>query len=103
MLSTLHSQLHFVREIQSVDTEGLEPLQSIRDETPEGINDITIGMKDLKEAFEKEDIVGRMGRPRRRREKLGVQEVENWDVLREAKDKVKTLSGEYFVVRSEKS
>src|SRR3954454_3409908 len=33
MLKTLHSQLHFVRDIQSVDTEGVEPLQSIRDET----------------------------------------------------------------------
>ena len=103
MLSTLHSQLHFVRDIQSVDTEGIEPLQSIRDETPEGIEEITIGMEDLREAFDKEETVGRMARPRRRREKLGVQEVEKWDVLREAKDKVKTPNGEYFVVRSGKS
>lgn len=99
MLSTLHSQLHFVRDIQSVDTKGVEPLQSIRDETPEGLEEITIGLGDLKEAFEMEEIVGRMGRPRRRKEKLDVQEVEIWDVLREAKDTVKTPSGEFFVVR----
>src|SRR4030081_3089495 len=28
MLKTLHSQLHFVRDIQSVITDGVEPLQS---------------------------------------------------------------------------
>lgn len=33
MLATLGTQLHFVRDIQSVDTTGVEPLSAIRDET----------------------------------------------------------------------
>ena len=46
MLRTLGLQLHFVRKMQSVDTEGVEPLQSIRDETAEGWKDATIGVEE---------------------------------------------------------
>lgn len=103
MLETLHSQLHFVRDIQSVDTEGVEPLQSIRDETPEGIQEITIGMDDLKEAFAQEAIVGRMQRPKRKKnEKVNPKKHEEWDVLGTAKDTITTPNGKYFVVRSGK-
>jgi hypothetical protein len=103
MLKTLHAQLHFVKDIQKVDTEGVEPLQSIRDETEEGIKDITIGMEKLKEAFEKEEIKGRNRRPRRRRgELVDPNEVEDWDVLGTAGEKVELAGGKYFVVRSGK-
>ncbi|PMD22699.1 hypothetical protein NA56DRAFT_678803 [Hyaloscypha hepaticicola] len=103
MLKTLHSQLHFVKDIQKVDTEGVEPLQSIRDETEEGVKDITIGMEELKEAFEKEEIEGRNRRPRRRRvEVVDTNEVEDWDVLGTAGEKVELAGGQYFVVRSGK-
>jgi Asp-tRNA(Asn)/Glu-tRNA(Gln) amidotransferase C subunit len=103
MLKTLHSQLHFVKDIQKVDTEGVEPLQSIRDETEEGIKDITIGMKELEEAFEKEEIKGRNKRPRRKRgEAVGTKGVEDWDVLGTAGEKVELAGGKFFVVRSGK-
>ncbi|KAK2627577.1 hypothetical protein QTJ16_003543 [Diplocarpon rosae] len=102
MLATLHSQLHFVQDIQTVDTEGVEPLQSIRDETEEGIKDATIGMEELKEALGKEDFTGRNRRPRRRREVVNAGKVEKWDVLGTAEDKVETPGGSFFVVRSGK-
>lgn len=103
MLETLHLQLHFVRDIQSVNTEGVEPLQSIRDETEEGIKEATIGMADLKEAFLAEDIKGRNQRPRRRRgELVDTKGVEDWDVLGAASEKVETPLGRFFVVKSGK-
>lgn len=101
MLKTLHSQLHFVRDIQKVDTEGVEPLRSIRDETEEGIQEIKIGMEDLKEAFAKEDVRGKNRRPRRRRgEVVDTKGVEDWDVLGTASETVEVGGARYFVVRS---
>jgi hypothetical protein len=103
MLETLHSQLHFVRDIQSVNTEGVEPLQSIRDETEEGIEEATIGMEDLKEAFLAEEIKGRNQRPRRKREEpVDTKGVEDWDVLGTASKRVETPLGRFFVVKSGK-
>ncbi|OWP02340.1 hypothetical protein B2J93_3128 [Marssonina coronariae] len=103
MLATLHSQLHFVQDIQNVDTEGVEPLQSIRDETEDGIKDATIGVEELREALGKEDFKGRNRRPKRRREVVDAREVENWNVLGTAGEEVKTPSGRFFVVRSGKA
>jgi Glu-tRNAGln amidotransferase C subunit len=103
MLKTLHSQLHFVKDIQKVDTEGIEPLQSIRDETEGGTKEITIGMEELKAAFVKEEIKGRNRRPRRRRgEAVDTKGVEDWDVLGSAREKFELAGGKYFVVRSGK-
>lgn len=102
MLATLHSQLHFVQDIQNVDTEDTEPLQSIRDETEEGIKDVTIGLEQLREALGKEDVKGRNRRPRRRRELVDAGDVEKWDVLGTAGEKVETPGGRFFVVRSGK-
>ncbi|KAG2012353.1 hypothetical protein GB937_007182 [Aspergillus fischeri] len=62
MLRTLESQIHFVKEIQSVDATGVEPLQAIRDETPEAIRENTIGLEQLKEAMSRERVVGRSRR-----------------------------------------
>ncbi|PVH83746.1 hypothetical protein DL98DRAFT_569486 [Cadophora sp. DSE1049] len=103
MLATLHSQLRFVQDIQNVDTEGVEPLQSIRDETEEGIKDITIGLGSLREALGKEDVKGRNRRPRRRRgEEVDTKGVEDWDVTKTAGEKVETPGGKFFIVRSGK-
>lgn len=103
MLKILHSQLHFVKDIQKVDTEGVEPLQSIRDETEQGIKETTIGMAELKKALEKEEIKGRNMRPRRKREEVvEKQKVEDWDVLGTAGETVELAGGKYFVVRSGK-
>ena len=86
-----------------MDTAGVEPLQSIRDETEEGIKDITIGMEELKEVFAKEEIKGRNRRPRRKRgEVVDTKGVENWDVLGTAGEKIETPGGTFFVVRSGK-
>jgi Asp-tRNA(Asn)/Glu-tRNA(Gln) amidotransferase C subunit len=65
MLDTLESQIHFVKEIQKVDTTGVEPLQSIRDESPEAVRENTIGLEKLREAMAKERVVGRNKKIRR--------------------------------------
>ncbi|KAI1210326.1 uncharacterized protein F4807DRAFT_459702 [Annulohypoxylon truncatum] len=108
MLSTLESQLQFVRAIREVDTTGVEPLRSIRDETAQGMREQTIGLDQLQEALAKEDIVGHARRPRRRRagKTAGKREqkieentdssVEDWDVLGGASE----TAGRYFVVRT---
>lgn len=104
MLKILHDQLHFVKDIQTLDTEGVTPLQSIRDETEEGIKEVTIGLKELKAALAKEDLVGKVSRrPRRRKETVDGKGVEDWDVLGPAGEKINGPGGKFFVVRSGKS
>ncbi|KAM3531775.1 hypothetical protein NHJ13051_000511 [Beauveria bassiana] len=95
MITTLQSQLHFVKAIQRVDTSGLEPLQAIRDETEEGRREATIGLDDLKQVLAKEIRVGHYKRPKRIKEKVE-SEAENWDALSTASKK----AGKYFVVES---
>ena len=102
MLETLEAQLHFVRKIREVDTEGVEPLESIRDETSEGQKRREIGVGTLKAEFAKEEVVGKRGRIRRR---SGLETVDarsedekNWNVLGQAGKK----SGRYFVVETDK-
>ncbi|KAI0485452.1 hypothetical protein F4859DRAFT_382180 [Xylaria cf. heliscus] len=123
MLATLSSQLHFVRAIQGVDTTDIPPLRVIRDETSAGLRAQTIGLAELAEALQAEDVVGHARRPRRRRggreagssDKGGEggdtdsareqgqgqeqvrNEAEDWDVLGSASE---TARGRYFVVRS---
>ncbi|KAI0200648.1 hypothetical protein F4808DRAFT_158467 [Astrocystis sublimbata] len=118
MLSTLSSQLHFVRAIQAVDTSDVIPLSAIRDETRAGEAEQAIGVEDLQAALDVEEYVGHARRPRRRRdlvvgvdaqgrgeqeqvpnakEKETKNEVEDWDVLGGASE---TAAGRYFVVRS---
>jgi len=101
MLSDLRAQLHFVNEIQKVDTEGIKPLQSIRDETEASIKETEITLKSMKEALEREEIVGTHHRRIRRRKDVPVDagDAENWDVLGQASKKV----GKYFVVESKGS
>lgn len=65
MLDTLESQIHFVKEIQRVDATGVEPLQSIRDESPEAMKANTIGLEQLRDALAKERVVGRNKRIQR--------------------------------------
>lgn len=85
MLKDLESQLRLVRAIQKVDTEGVEPLVSIHDETVEGQKEEEITVESLREEFEKEEVVGTRGRIRR---KGGVvvekEEAEEWDPLARA-------------------
>ena len=72
MIADLQSQLRFVQAIQSVDTEGVEPLVVLRDETEEAERENEITLESLKDEFAKEEAVG-MGKRIRRRKELPVQ------------------------------
>ncbi|KAI9846973.1 MAG: hypothetical protein M1837_003329 [Sclerophora amabilis] len=99
MLQTLRSQLHFVKDVQSVDTKDVEPLRSIRDETPAAQEENRIGLKDLQVAFDKEETLGITNRIRRKKGiPVDTRGAENWDVLGQASRKV----GKYFVVETSK-
>lgn len=99
MLSTLTSQLHFVKEIQKVDTTGVEPLRSLRDETEQGRKEVEIGMDKLKEALEKEEVRGEFHRRIRRKSDVKEKErQQEWDPLGMAERKV----GRFFVVEGGK-
>lgn len=99
MLDTLAAQLHFVSEIQRVDTTGVEPLRAIRDETEVAKQEYTIGLDTLQEALAKEKTIGKWHR-RIQRDTTPVEarDAEDWDVLGSAEKKV----GRYFVVESER-
>ncbi|KAL2197250.1 hypothetical protein P885DRAFT_69115 [Corynascus similis CBS 632.67] len=115
MLADLDAQLHFVRDIQRVNTEGVDPLPSIRDETAAGLREAAVTVETLGRALAEEEVVGRCRRPRRRRGNTSggssatrthtgkgggqlkpIEGVEDWDVLGTAAETV----GRYFVVRS---
>lgn len=99
MLKTLESQIHFVKEIQRVDATGVEPLRSIRDESPAAVQEVTIGLDRLKEALAKEQVVGRQRRIRRMQsEKNDRPDGAIWDgnVLGSASK----TKGKYFVVET---
>ena len=100
MLQTLESQIHFVKEIQSVKTAGVIPLRSIRDETNEAQKENTIQVRDLETSLEQERYVGRSRRIKRTKAKRLHHpdgEIWDWDALKSAS---KTM-GRYFVVQSE--
>jgi Asp-tRNA(Asn)/Glu-tRNA(Gln) amidotransferase C subunit len=94
MLSTLSSQLHFVKEIQKVDITGVEPLQSLRDETPAGEQEAELGLEAMKEALALEEVRGKHHKRIRRRNDECVEKEDEWDVLGTAEKKV----GQFFVV-----
>lgn len=100
MLETLAAQLHFVKEIQKVDTRRVAPLRSLRDETVEAEAENEISLETLKDALAKEEMVGKHHKRIRRKQELPVDTrgAEDWDVLGHAERKI----GRYFVVDSVK-
>lgn len=96
MLETLASQLHFVKEIQNVDTAGVKPLRALRDETDVAEKENEITLDTLKEALAQEDVVGQYyKRIRRRQDKPSPPDnPEAWNPLDHAQRKV----GKFFVV-----
>ena len=80
MLKDLKSQLQFVRAIQQIDTDGVEPLVSIRDETKEAEHEQEITLETLREDLKKERVSGIRGRISRDSEATK-EEAENWDAL----------------------
>ncbi|KAF9698358.1 hypothetical protein EKO04_003619 [Ascochyta lentis] len=99
MLDTLAAQLHFVGEIQRVDTTGVQPLRAIRDETKAAEQEQTIGLDTLKEALAREKVIGKWHRRvQRDTTPVNAKDVEDWDVLGSAEKR----AGKYFVVESER-
>jgi aspartyl/glutamyl-tRNA(Asn/Gln) amidotransferase C subunit len=68
MLHDLRDQVHFVKEIQKVDTTGVQPLVAIRDETSEYRREQTITREKLAEYLALEEKKGKNGTIRRRRD-----------------------------------
>jgi Asp-tRNA(Asn)/Glu-tRNA(Gln) amidotransferase C subunit len=103
LLRTLQAQIHFVKEIQKVDTAGIEPLQAIRDETADAIKAETITLADLKPYLDKEEKVGRNGRVKRRKEgdNHSGDSAHTWDPFGMSADRSKK-HGKYFVVKRPK-
>lgn len=101
LLDTLHTQLHFVRAIQAVDTAGVAPLTSIRDESSTTARATAAETFDkLKEALASETVVGFRGRPRRVREENGRARSAE-EVMVEEKTRDRRDRG-YYVVESGK-
>ncbi|KAL1649665.1 hypothetical protein SLS61_006321 [Didymella pomorum] len=99
MLDTLAAQLHFVGEIQRVDTTGVKPLRAVRDETKAAEKEQTIGLDTLKEALANEKTIGKWHRRTQRdTTPVDARDVEDWDILGSAEKK----AGKYFVVESER-
>ncbi|KAH8888175.1 hypothetical protein GQ53DRAFT_654646 [Thozetella sp. PMI_491] len=96
MIQVLQSQLRFVRDVQAMDTEGVEPLRSIRDETEDGMKEAAIGLAQLREALANETAHGHSKRPRMEKKDSKPAGDGDWDVLGTAAEKV----GRYFVVRT---
>ncbi|KAF2198756.1 hypothetical protein GQ43DRAFT_144690 [Delitschia confertaspora ATCC 74209] len=100
MLETLSAQLHFVGEIQQVDTTGVTPLPAIRDETVAAEESQVITLEGLRDALGQEEVVGKhYKRIKRKSGSVDAKDVDGWDVLGQAERKV----GRYFVVESERS
>jgi len=99
MLKTLSSQLHFVKEIQKVDTTGVEPLRSLRDETAAGEKAAELDLAALSDALASEEIRGKFHkRIRRRRDVASSRTEDEWSVLGTASKK----TGRFFVVEGGK-
>jgi Asp-tRNA(Asn)/Glu-tRNA(Gln) amidotransferase C subunit len=96
MIHTLESQLHFVRAIQTVDTSGVEPLQSIRDETAQAQEDNEIGLGTLKDELDREHQGGFARRITRRRDTTDTTDVQTGNPLGQAPKKY----GRYIVVNT---
>lgn len=84
-----------------MDTTGIAPLQSIRDESAEAVEENTIGLEHLKEALSKERVSGR----RNRIQRIEVERNERpdgnaWDG--NALGYTSKIKGPYFVVETNK-
>lgn len=101
MVETLTSQLHFVNDIRNVDTTGVKPLQSLRDETAAGIKEAQIGIEHLEDAFAQEENKGSYYKRIRRKQDMpeDTEGAAAWDVLGSAQKRV----GRYFVVEGGKT
>ncbi|KAF2741040.1 hypothetical protein EJ04DRAFT_112719 [Polyplosphaeria fusca] len=99
MLNTLSAQLHFVGEIQRVDTTNVKPLRAIRDETKEAEKEQMVTMDTLSKALAQEQIIGKHHkRIQRKTDPVDAKDVESWNVMGSAE----RVAGKFFVVDSER-
>lgn len=75
MLKTLQSQVHFVKEVQNINTKDVEPLVAIRDETHAAIQERTVTLQSLQPFLDAEEKVGINGTVRRKKDE-GALDVE---------------------------
>ena len=101
MIKTLESQLQFVNTIQTVDTTGVKPLQSIRDETDEGMKENEITLESMKGDLDKEVVNERSKRIRNGKnwgKRIEAEEEDHVDPINLAPRKV----GRFVVVETDK-
>lgn len=101
MLEQLERQLQFVRQIQSVDVEGVEPLARIEDETDEARKENMASLESMKEELDREIWRGKWNRRivgRRPKKTAEDEEEQGWDVLGQAGKRM----GRFFVVEGGK-
>lgn len=101
MLKTLQSQIHFVKEVQKVDTADIEPLVAIRDETREAIQEQTITLEKLRPYLDQEKKVGPNGTIRRQKPTEMIKD-SGWDPFDMGKGKETRKLGKYFFVKKNK-
>lgn len=95
LVRALNDHLGFVKEIQTVDTTGVEPLCAIQDGTPEAVQDRMFTLDSMKEAMDREEVHGPHRRIEKKPRDISTEpDPERWSVLGSAERKV----GRYFVV-----
>ncbi|KAK5101777.1 hypothetical protein LTS08_004236 [Lithohypha guttulata] len=102
MLQTLDSQIHFVKEMQKIDTTNVEPLIAIRDETAEHVDEQKITLETLRPYLEQEEKVGTNGTVRRRKPTKMIAS-SGWDPFELGDGKETRKKGKFFFVRKEKA
>lgn len=86
-----------MREIQSVDTTGVEPLRAIRDESVQAEKELEVTVESMSEALGREEHVGKHVKRVRRRSERDVI-VEDAPTAWRPLDAAKRSVGGYFVV-----
>lgn len=98
MLNTLESQIHFVKEVQKIDTKGVEPLVAIRDETAEAIREQTISLETLRPYLDQEKKVGGNGTIRRQKPAEMIRD-SGWNPFDMGNGKDTRKKGKFFFVK----
>lgn len=102
MLKTLQTQLHFVKQVQTVDARGVEPLVAIRDETQGHIQERTVTLNTLKPFLAKEDQVGKNGTVRRRKATQKIKD-SGWNPFDLGEGNETRKDGRFFFVKKVKA
>lgn len=98
MLSILETQLHFVRDIQTVDTNGIQPLPSIRDETGEGLSEMAEKMSLVLDSALKQEV--KFGFHKRPRRVVGRHARGPVDLMEQVPEEAKVGQGEDEMART---